>query len=131
MQKKQIIGGLITNTIIILVISKLATGSLNPWEVFRGNSLFLKIVVGFFCLSMLALLARWLMIIIIGSNEVCARVKPEPGCGKLLMEFAPVLGDPVRCNFCQKWYHKMCFKAGGGTALGGCKQPHCSTGREY
>lgn len=123
-KKGQIISGMITNVIILLVIAKLATGSLNPFEVFRGDSLFLKLVIGFFCFS-LAMSVLLLLFQKGVENQRCAKD------GLPLLEYAGSHGNPVRCNFCSRWYHGNCFQAGGGTVLGGCKQPHCPSGREY
>ena len=128
-RKGQIIAAMITNTIILLVISRLATGSLNPWEVFRGDSLLLKVVAGLLCFGLLA--SVWRLVLIAGplSDVVCARVKPEPPCGKNLLEFAAVFGNPMRCPICRRWFHMSCFRANGGTMLEGCKQPNCPSGR--
>ena len=121
-KKWQIITGMVMYAGVILVISKLATNSLNPMEVFRGDSLLLKLVVGFLCL---------LMVLSIGSilfqrgleNERCAKD------GLPLVAYAGSHGNPVRCNFCSRWYHTNCFKANGGSVLTGCKQEPCSTAR--
>jgi len=119
-KKFQIYFGMIFATTLILVISKLATNSLNPLEVFRGESLLLKIVVGFLCLPLLAgpmnlyIRSRW-------EDKRCAGTS----CGRSLVEFAQALGAPVKCMHCARWYHKNCFATGGGTFMGGCKQPGC------
>lgn len=115
---------LVVNITVILVISKLATNSLNPMEVFRGESLFLKIIVGFFSfilfMSILFLLFRGRL-----EDKRCA----GEDCGRSLLDFAGPLGGPVRCNYCGRWFHKNCFTRGGGSVLTGCKQPGCETAR--
>lgn len=122
MKRVQLISGLIFNTIIMLVIAKLSTGSLNPFEVFSGDSVFLKILMGFLMVVMglnlltLALVGRL-------KDKRCAGT----GCGKPLVEFAGALGGPLRCRFCGRWFHSRCFKANGGSTMEGCRQPGCSS----
>jgi hypothetical protein len=120
-KKGQIIAGLISNTIFILVISKLATGSLNPIEIFKGDSILLKIFVGFL---LFGFFAGIISLLFIGNlrDKVC------PICGLPLMDYIGSHGKPVRCNYCQKWYHSLCFKKDGGSVFEGCKQPHCRSG---
>lgn len=118
----QIIMGLIFWVAVILIISQLATGSLNPFEVFKGESVFLKVVMGI-CLGLLGLSLVTLPFRRVVKGKVCA----APECGKGLMEFAGPLGNPIKCNFCGRWYHSKCFRAAGGTLLEGCKQPGCAT----
>jgi len=112
---------MITHVVIILVISQLGTGSLNPIEVFRGDNVLLKILVGFF-LVLLAFTALLLVMMGQMGNERCAK------CGNLLLQFAPVYGAPVKCRHCNRWYHTMCIKADGGSVFTGCRQPHCPSG---
>lgn len=119
-KRAQLIGGLIFNTIIILVIAKLSTGSLNPFAVFGGDSLFLKILVGFFMVTM-AGSALGLALTSSLKDKQCARA----GCGRPLIAFSDALGAPLRCRFCQRWFHSKCFKADGGGVIEGCRQPGC------
>ncbi len=118
----QIIAGMFFNAIVLLLIAKFATGSLNPMEAFRGNSLLLKLIIGFFLLTLgmnvIALLFRKGL-----ENERCAKD------GLALLEYAGSHGNPVRCNFCGRWFHGHCFRAEGGTALTGCKQSPCPSAR--
>ncbi len=122
MKKGQIIVGMIFYITIILVISKLATGSLNPIEVFRGDSLFLKLIIGIL-LTMLVLGPLGLIYRQVLKERNCAK------CGKSLVDFAGPFGNPLRCNFCGRMYHSKCFKAGDGSIFEGCKQPGCSSYR--
>ncbi len=119
-KKGQIISGMVMYTIIILVISKLATNSLNPVEVFKGESLLLKIVVGF----LLALMLLSVVAILFQKGLEDQRCAKD---GLPLVAYAGAYGNPVRCNFCQRWFHGNCFKANGGTMLTGCKQEPCPT----
>ena len=121
-KKGQMITGLIFNVVILLVIAKLATGSLNPFEVFRGESLFLKILVGFFMFAIVASLLGLAYQAML-SDVRCGK------CGHPLMEFASAYGQPFRCRFCGKWFHKLCVQEDGGSMLEGCKQPDCPSGR--
>jgi hypothetical protein len=123
-KRGQLITGMVMNVIIMLVISQLATGALNPLEVFRGDSLFLKIVIGFFSL---ALVMSVVTLFFQGglSNETCAK------CGLPLLAYAGSHGNPTRCNFCKRWYHTNCFKANGGSFLEGCKHPPCPSAQKY
>lgn len=122
MKKGQVIGGMVMNTIFILVVTQLSTGSLNPIEVFRGDSLLLKILIGFLGGT---LVLGLLSLIILGSLD---NVKCEK-YGHSLTKFAGVYGNPIRCIACGRWYHTLCIKPDGGTALGGCKQANCPSGR--
>lgn len=122
-KKSQIISGMIMNVIIILVIAKLATGSLNPVEVFSGEDLFLKVLVGFFFFS-LAMCVFLLLFRRGFANHRCAMD------GLPLLDYVGSHGNPVRCSYCGRWYHTRCFQAGGGSLMGGCKQPHCSSCRD-
>jgi len=122
LKKSQVIAGIIINTILILVISKLATGSLNPFEIFRGDSILLMIVVGFlmFMIVMTLLSALWARVVI--GDRRCA------ACNNPLLSFAFSHGPPARCLRCGQWYHTNCLKACGGSVFG-CKQPHCPSGQ--
>lgn len=122
-KKAQIISGMVMYGIVILVISKLATNSLNPLEVFKAESLLLKLVVGFLCLLMLLSVAAILFQKGI-ENERCAKD------GLPLVAYSGAHGNPVRCNFCRRWYHSNCFKSNGGSVLTGCKQEPCPTARD-
>ena len=72
----QIVAGMIVNIIITLVISHLATSSLNPVEVYRGDSLLLKLVMGFlnFVLLMSLISVAWIPVV---GRQICM----APGCG--------------------------------------------------
>ena len=121
-KKGQIIAGMVMYAVVILVISKVTTNSLNPLEVFKGESLLLKIVVGFLCALMLSSVVAILY----------QRGLEEQRCAKdglPLVAYAGSHGNPVRCNFCSRWYHTNCFKANGGSVLTGCKQEPCPTAR--
>ena len=121
-KKGQIISGMVMWSIVILVISKLATNSLNPLEVFKGESLLLKLVVGFLC---------FLMVLSFGAL-LFQRGLEDQRCAKdglPLIAYAGSHGNPVRCNFCRRWYHTNCFKSSGGTVMTGCKQEPCPTAR--
>jgi len=120
----QIIWGWIFTVGIILLIAKLATGSLNPFEVFQGKSVLLKIVMGIL-MGSLALNVLTMPFRSGLKNKICA----SADCGKPLLAFAGALGNPVKCNYCRRWYHKNCFKAGGGALMEGCKRPGCPTYR--
>lgn len=113
-----VIGGIVMNAIIVLVIAYLGTGSLNPIEVFRGDSLLLKVLEGVF---LFFFAAGFLHLLIIRAlrDKVCNK------CGKPLLAYADVSGKPLRCNYCGQWYHTHCLRADGGSALRGCKQPGC------
>ncbi len=121
-KKWQIITGMVMYAVIILVISKLATNSLNPLEVFKGESLLLKIVVGFFC----ALILLSVVVILFQRGLEDQRCAKD---GLPLVAYAGSHGNPVRCSFCSRWYHTNCFKANGGSVLTGCKQEPCPTAR--
>jgi len=121
-KKWQITLGLILWAVVILVIAQLATGSLNPFEVFKEESVLLKIVMGIF-LGMVGLSLIYLIFSRNLRNEICHAT----GCGKPLLEFAGAYGNPIRCSFCRRYFHRNCFKEGGGTITQGCKQPGCST----
>ena len=123
-KRAQLIGGIIFNTIITLVITKLAVGSLNPLDIFYGDSLFLKILVSFF---MVITAFSFLGLIALGklADQRCA----GSGCGRPLMAFADAMGTPVRCLVCGRWFHRRCLKAGGGSAITGCQQPGCPSAR--
>ena len=104
---------------VILVITRLSTGTMNPLAVFRGGeSLLLKFVVGFFLLVMGLNLLN-LLFSVNGHVEVCT------GCGEPLMESAAVRGPPLRCPNCRRLFHKRCFQATGGTLRGGCRREPC------
>ena len=119
----QIILGAITSVFLILVITNLATGSLNPIEVFRGDNLLLKIVVGFFCFALLVGTPMQLLSLQAFTDKRCAK------CGLPLLDYAGSHGNPTRCNFCKRWFHANCFKMDGGSTFQGCKQPNCPSGR--
>ena len=117
-KKWQVIAGIVINVIIILVISQLATGSLNPIEVFKGEKTLFKIVVGFFLFTILMAFIQ--LLIIHGlRDKTCAK------CGKSLTDFAGAYGNPVKCRFCNRWFHTMCLRSEGGSPFTGCKQPGC------
>jgi len=116
--KNQIIGGMISSAIIILVISQLSTGSLNPVEVFRNDNLLLKIVVGFLLFSfavspILLLYQRGLQ------DKNCAK------CGLSLIDYAGPRGNPALCSKCTRWFHEKCMKENGGDQFNGCNLPPC------
>src|SRR3990172_4994623 len=100
MRRGQTIFSLIIGTTIILVITNLSTGTVNPLEVFRGENLLLKIVIGFFLLLMGLNVLNLLFGHRIYAGQVCAREE----CGKGLMEFASALGPPLRCMYCKRLY---------------------------
>ncbi|HLG06159.1 MAG TPA: hypothetical protein VI383_08420 [Gemmatimonadales bacterium] len=121
MKKAQSVMSLIVGLVIILVITNLSTDTMNPFEVFRGQNLLLKIVIGFF----LAVMGLNILNLLFGGKiyegEVCAGRE----CGKGLMAFAAVLGPPIRCMYCKRLFHKKCFQANGGTLRGGCRMEPC------
>lgn len=121
-KKGQIISGMVMYAIVILVISKLATNSLNPLEVFKGDSLLLKIVVGF----LLALMLLSVVAILFQRGLEDQRCAKD---GLPLVAYAGSHGNPVRCNFCTRWFHANCFKSNGGSVLTGCKQEPCPSAR--
>ena len=121
MRRTQTIISLIVGTVIILVITNLSTDTMNPFEVFRGQNLLLKIVIGFFLLVMGLNLLNLLFGGSIYRGQVCASRE----CGKGLMEFASALGPPLRCLYCKRLFHKKCFQANGGTLRGGCRMEPC------
>ena len=124
MKKGQIISSMVLFTVILLVIARLETGSLNPVEIFRGDSLFLKIVAGFLILGLLQGVIQLRRLQGPLANLRC----PSKHCdGKPLLEFAPVFGQPVRCVHCRRWFHHQCLKSNGGGLMEGCKQPGCSS----
>ncbi|MCX5673869.1 MAG: hypothetical protein NTX87_02575 [Planctomycetota bacterium] len=125
MKKSQVITAIITNVVIVLVISKLATDSLNPIEVFEGDRLWLKILVGFFLLVIFLSFAS--LLFAKGLQGVnCHK------CGLPLLEYQSSHGNPVRCRLCGRWYHALCIKADGGSMMEGCKQSGCASERpEY
>jgi hypothetical protein len=122
MKKSQLVSALIFNTIILLVISKLATKSLNPVEIFRGDSIFLKIVAGFLCMTLLSSLIGFVFAGSFGDKS-CGK------CGKNLVQYAGALGKPMLCNYCKRWFHELCIKQEGGSTFGGCKQSDCVSGQ--
>ncbi|HLB54196.1 MAG TPA: hypothetical protein VJK71_03755 [Gemmatimonadales bacterium] len=119
MKRAQIIIGLVMGTVIILVITNLSTGTMNPFEVFRGENLLLKILVGFF----LAVIGLNLLNLLFGQNIYKDKVCAVDGKG--LMEFASVYGPPMKCVYCKRYFHKKCFQANGGTMRGGCRKEPC------
>ena len=105
---------------VILVITRLSTGTMNPLAVFRGGeSLLLKFVVGFFLLVMGLNLLNLLFGQGGGHVLVCA------GCREPLIGSAAVRGPPLRCPICRRLFHKRCFQATGGTLRGGCRREPC------
>jgi hypothetical protein len=121
MKKGQAISGLITATILILVITKLSTDSMNPVELFRSDAhWFLKLLVGFFLFGMV------MQIIALLSLSKLKDINCG-GCNRPLVEYASIYGAPLRCIRCGGWYHKNCFAAKGGTLGEGCKQNGCSS----
>ena len=126
MRKTQSIISLIVGAVIILVITNLATDTMNPFEVFRGDKLLLKIVVGFF----LAVMGLNLLNLLFGGSIYRGQVCARDGCGKGLMEYAAVLGPPLRCMYCKRLYHKKCYQSNGGTLSGGCRMEPCPSAIE-
>jgi hypothetical protein len=117
MRKAQIIIGLIIAVSVVLVISKLATGSLNPMEVFSGDSLFLKILVGFFLFMILMQ--------IIGLFFNPYKDKNCSGCGNDLTTFVYSHGQPMKCPMCKRLYHRKCYMEKAEGLLSGCKRDGC------
>jgi hypothetical protein len=117
------ISGLVFSTVILLVVTNLATGSLNPVEVFRQDNLFLKIVAGFLIFSMTMGVLKIIMNIVLG-DKLC----PSDSCGgKSLPRFEQAYGPATRCSHCGRWFHKKCLLSKGGGLLEGCKHTGCST----
>lgn len=123
MKKSQLIGSLIFNTILVLVISKLATDSLNPFEVFHGDKLWLKLLIGFIMVTM-AFGLLGLLVTRSLQDQDCA------GCSKSLLAFQGAFGNPLKCMYCGRWFHTNCFKSKGGSAMEGCKHPGCPSAVE-
>jgi hypothetical protein len=118
-KKWQIYAGMIFQVGILLVISKLATDSLNPLEIFRGESLLLKIVA---VVLLLIILMSMLNLLIAGGKMADQRCA---SCGLPLLGGATLRGTPFKCGFCNRYYHRDCIRAAGGAMLKGCKQPGC------
>ena len=119
-KKWQIYFGMIVQVTILLTISKLATDSLNPLEVFRGESLLLKIVAGFFIFALLLSVLNLIMRSRSGVEDRRCTL-----CGLPLFAAAGFRGAPIKCGFCERWYHRTCLKAEGGAMLRGCRQEGC------
>jgi len=117
MRKAQIIVGLIIAVTVVLVISKLATGSLNPIEVFSGDSLLLKILVGFFLFMIL------MQVISLFWNPY--KDKDCVGCGKDLTTFAFSHGQPMKCPVCKRLFHRRCYMEKADSLFSGCKREGC------
>jgi len=113
MQRKQFIFALIFQFVIIELITYSSLKSLNPFAVYEQSGLAIKILVsiflGFMGLSLLGLAASKAI-----GEKVCS------ACGFDLMRYATARGGPMKCKFCDRWYHTQCFKAKGGTIFGGC-----------
>lgn len=116
----------IVNLTILILISLGTKGTLNPFKVFSTSNLFIKILI--ISLSTFAFL-QFLSIIIVSripEDANCA----DPECGKSIRTFLVVLGAPVKCQKCGRWYHKACsarFNKTSSSMLNGCT--HC-TGEE-
>ena len=116
--KAHLIAAIIINTVIVLVITHLATGSLNPLEAFKGDSLLLKIVVGFFMFAVVMCFVNILF------AQSLAGVKCGK-CGLPLLDYVSSHGKPLKCRLCSRYYHTLCVRADGGGAIQGCKQAGC------
>ena len=128
MTKGKALFGVIFSLFILEVIAQLATGSLNPIEVFRGDKLLLKILVGFLGLWSVGQVLMFVLVATIGGDARC----PSARCGgRPLIKFAPALGGVVGCIFCGRQFHGDCFRAGGGRLAEGCKQPPCRSARSF
>ena len=122
-KKWQIYSGMVFQVAILLLISKLATESLNPLELFRGDSLLLKIVGGFLLfalfMSVLNLFMRR------SGSGLEDRRCAYPPCALPLLDAAGLRGAPVKCGHCGRYFHRGCLKAEGGSVLKGCQQDGC------
>lgn len=122
---KSFVAVITMSVVVILVISKYATNSLNPIEALTEDNLLPKIIIGFSCfilaINVLAFLFRQTL-----EDERCAKVK----CHLPILKYSDALGIPVRCNSCLRWYHSLCVKEDGGSAIGGCRQAHCPSGSD-
>jgi len=113
MQRKQLIFGLIFQFVIVELITYSSLKSLNPFAVYEQSGLAIKILVSIF-LGLMGLT----LLQIIASKAIGERVCSA--CGLDIMRYAMARGNPMKCNFCGRWYHAQCFKAKGGTIFGGC-----------
>lgn len=130
-RKIQVVAWMIGNAGLIILASRLVTGSANPIESFTGHGVLPKLVLGFLIL-MQAASVRALFVVIGTRRAACPRLIPEPACGTPVFDPQPREEmRPGRCRFCRRWYHLRCLEANGGSFDKGCLQPHCpSSGRE-
>lgn len=117
-------GCLTAIVIVILLVSYLATASLNPLAVYASDSILAKIIVtvlaGLLAISLLQLLG---LSLVSKSIEKKAHKRSDdvicPGCGLPLIQYSSSHGPPIACPKCENYWHNgpACYNKGMAHAM--------------
>jgi hypothetical protein len=106
------VGCLAILAIVILLISFLTAGSLNPLSVYTSGSILAVIIVSVLGFLLASLLVQLIMRYLVEKYIESGAHKPAedvicPGCGHPLIQFSGSHGMPIRClnPRCGKWWH--------------------------
>lgn len=104
------VGCLAIYVIVILLVSYLAAGSLNPLAVYASDSILAKIIVSLLAVLLaISLLLRLYSYMVRKGVEIGTSKPAEdaicPGCGLPLIQFMGSHGAPIRCLKCGKMWH--------------------------
>lgn len=118
---KATFGCLALLAIVILLVSYLATRSLNPLAVYTSDNILAKIIVSAIAILLLALLVTSLLQLL-GLSMMRKTIERGtgkraedvicPGCGLPLIQYIGSHGMPKQCPQCRKWWHNgpACYK---------------------
>ena len=113
------VGCLTTLVVIILLVSYLTTGKLNPLSVYTSKSILAIIIVSLLTsLLIFSLGSQFFMYLIRKQVEITSHQPAEnvicPGCGDPLMAYIALRGVPIVCPVCKRSWHngKNCYNRG-------------------
>jgi hypothetical protein len=118
---KAALTSLVVLSILILVVTYLATSSLNPLAVYSSSSTAAKIVVSLLGLLLLTGLVQLLSLALVRWQIRIMAKKPVddvicPGCGLPLWAYMSSHGQPIMClnPRCHSWWHNgpACYSKG-------------------
>ncbi len=116
MSTKPRVGCLVALSIMMLVVSYLASSSLNPLAVYTSDSILAKIIMSLLALVLGGGLLQLLVLYFTEKAIETTTHKPAldaicPGCGLPLIQFIGSHGAPIICPRCGLWFHNgpACF----------------------
>lgn len=106
-------------TLMILLVSYLTSGSLNPLDAYATQNVLSKILIIILSVS---IFGTFLTMLFTFSMKKMITIKSGkraedvicPGCGLPLLQYAGSHGDPILCPVCQKFWHNgpVCYNKG-------------------